>query len=90
MLQVFHLGVAKLYLDVAFITMATHVCCKCMFEMFDLFFRRILHLFNLGVAKVDLDVAYVVVAILQVYVPNVSSFLDVCCNCFILVLQKYI
>jgi hypothetical protein len=30
-------------------------------------------LFHLGVAKVDLNVAYVAMAMLQVYVPNVSS-----------------
>jgi hypothetical protein len=34
---VFHLGVAKVDLDVTFVVIATHVCCKCMFEMFDLF-----------------------------------------------------
>ena len=36
-LQVFHLGVAKVDLDVAFVAMATHVCCKCMFEIFNRF-----------------------------------------------------
>jgi hypothetical protein len=32
-----------------------------------------LQLFHLGVAKVDLNVAYIAMAMLQVYVPNVSS-----------------
>jgi hypothetical protein len=42
-----------------------------------------LQLFYLGIAKVDLDVAYLAMAMLQVYVPNVSSISDVCCNFFI-------
>jgi hypothetical protein len=36
-LQVFHLGVAKIDLDVAFVAMATHVCCICTFQIFHLF-----------------------------------------------------
>jgi hypothetical protein len=37
-LQVFHFDVAKVDRDVAHIAMAIHVCCKCMFQMFYLFF----------------------------------------------------
>ena len=33
MLQVFHLDVVKVYLDVAYVVMATHACFKC-FHMF--------------------------------------------------------
>ena len=47
-----------------------------------------LQLFHLYIAKVDLDVAYLVMAMLQVYVPNVSYVSDVCCNCFILGVAK--
>jgi hypothetical protein len=42
--------------SVAYVAMAIHVCCKCMFVMFQLFcFRRMLQVFYL-------DVAYVAVA----------------------------
>ena len=40
------------------------------------------------IAKVDLDVAYLAMAMLQVYVTNVSSVSNVCCNCFILGVAK--
>ena len=39
MLQVFHLDVAKVCRDVAHVTMAIHVCLKCLFQMFYLFFE---------------------------------------------------
>jgi hypothetical protein len=42
-------------LDVAYITKAIHVCCKCVFQIFQLF--------HLDIACFHLDVAYVVVAI---------------------------
>jgi hypothetical protein len=38
MLQVLHTGVAKVDQDVAYVAIAIHVCCKRLFEMFDLFF----------------------------------------------------
>jgi hypothetical protein len=83
MLQVLHLGVAKVNLDVAFATVlhmyVASVCSKCF-----ICFSRVLQLFHLCFAKIDPDVA---IHILQVYVLNVSSLLDVCCNCFIWVLQ---
>ena len=34
MLQVFHLDVVKIDLDVAYVAIAIHVCCKCIFQMF--------------------------------------------------------
>ena len=37
MLQVFYMDVAKVDLAVAHVTMAIHVCCKSLFEMFCLF-----------------------------------------------------
>jgi hypothetical protein len=37
MFQVFYIGVAKVDQDVAHVAMATHVCFKCMFQMFHLF-----------------------------------------------------
>jgi hypothetical protein len=37
MLQVFHVDVAKVDLDVAYVAMAIHVYCKLLFQMFQLF-----------------------------------------------------
>jgi hypothetical protein len=37
MLQVFHINVAKVDLDVAHVAIAIHVCCKSLFNMFHLF-----------------------------------------------------
>jgi hypothetical protein len=42
MLQVFHIGVAKVDRDVAHVVMTMHVCFKCMFR------RRILQVFSSG------------------------------------------
>jgi hypothetical protein len=69
----FCLDVAKVDLDVAYVTMATHACFKSMFQVF--------HLFP--------DVCYkcfiwmLQMTMLQVYDPNVLSVSDVRCNCFI-------
>jgi hypothetical protein len=49
---VFHPDVAFVSSGCCIVTMAIHVCCKCMF-----------HLFQTYVASVYLDVAYVAVAI---------------------------
>jgi hypothetical protein len=47
--------------------------------------------FHLDVVKVDLDVAYVAMAvhIFQMYVPNVSTFLDICCKCIFQMFQLF-
>jgi hypothetical protein len=37
MLHVFHLDIVKVDWDVAHVAIAIHVCCKCMFKMFQLF-----------------------------------------------------
>jgi hypothetical protein len=37
-LQVFHIDVAKVDRDVAYVAMVVHVCCKLLFAMFYLFF----------------------------------------------------
>jgi hypothetical protein len=42
MLQVFHMDVAKVDWVVAYVKMVVHVCCKLLFLMFHLFFRRML------------------------------------------------
>ena len=38
MLQLFQMNVAKVDHDVAYVAMIVHVCCKCLFPMFHLFF----------------------------------------------------
>jgi hypothetical protein len=48
MLQVFHLDVAKVNRDVAYVAIAIHVCCKCLFQMFHLFFRHKLQVYLSG------------------------------------------
>ena len=55
MLQVFHLNVVKINLDVAYVAMAIHTCFKCF-----ICFRR--QLFHLDISKVDLGGAHVVMA----------------------------
>jgi hypothetical protein len=64
MLQVFRMGVAKVDRDVA---MVVHVCCKCLFPIFHLFFRYMLQVclfrycicFTYTLQVFYLDVAYV-------------------------------
>jgi hypothetical protein len=50
------------------------------------YFRGMSQVFHKYVAKVDQNVAHVTMdytRMFQVYVPNVSSVLDICCKCFI-------
>jgi hypothetical protein len=39
---VFHMDVVKVNRDVAYVAMVVYVCCKLLFPMFHLFFRRLL------------------------------------------------
>ena len=57
-------------------TYVARVCSKCF-----IYLRRMLQVFYL-------DVAYVAMAMLQMYVSNISSVLDVCCNLFPLSVAK--
>jgi hypothetical protein len=69
--------VASVYLEVAYVAMTIHVCCKCMFQIF---FGSMLQVFYL-------DVAYIAVAIhmLRAYVSKFLSVSDVCCSkCFMI------
>jgi hypothetical protein len=68
MLQVFYLDVVKIDRDVAHIAMAIHICFKCIFQMFDLYFSDVhCKCFHLDIGYVShvfckvfyLDVAYV-------------------------------
>jgi hypothetical protein len=48
MLQVFHMDIAKVDRDIAYVAMAIHVCCKCLSQMFYLFYHTILQVCLLG------------------------------------------
>jgi hypothetical protein len=72
MLQVF-------YLDIAYVAVAIHVCCKFMFQMF--------HLFGTYVASVSSRYCICFRHILQASIPNVSYVLDICCMCVYLVVS---
>jgi energy-converting hydrogenase Eha subunit C len=68
-------------LDVAYVAKAIHICCKCVFQMFQVF--------HLDVACFHLDVAYVAVAIhvcskcifqmFYLFQMYVASVLSRCC-----------
>ena len=97
------MDVAKVNRDVTYLAMVVHVCCKpyvssvfCtrMLQVFQMHvssvssvFFCMLQVLHLNVSKVDRDVAHVAIAF-QVYAPNVSSLLDVCCRGFIWMMQK--
>jgi hypothetical protein len=88
---VFHMNVAKVNQDVAYVAMAIRECCKSLLQMFHLFLRRMLQAFYLDVAYVvsvlsgsciclqPFQVFSDVLLVFQMYVTSVS---DVCCKCF--------
>jgi hypothetical protein len=106
MFQLFHANVAKIDLDVVYVVMVVHVCCKCLSQCFIcllytyvarvsdacpkcfiyLFFCM-LQVLHLDISKIDRNVAHVAM-VFQLYVPNVSSSLDVSCKGFIWTLRK--
>jgi hypothetical protein len=46
--KVFHVDVAKVDRDAAYVAMVVHICCKQLFQMFHLFFRRMLQMCLFG------------------------------------------
>jgi hypothetical protein len=76
MLQVFHLELAKVDLNIAYVAMAIHACAQEHVSSVSSIFRRMLQVFYL-------DVHMLQMAMLQVYVLNVSSISGICCNGFI-------
>ena len=83
------------HLDVAYVAVAIHVCCKCVFQMFQLF--------HLDVACFHLDAAYVAEAIpvcckcmfqmfhlFQTYIASVLSRCCIYCNGYTRMLQVYV
>jgi hypothetical protein len=75
MLQVFHVDVVKVNRDVTYAAMVIHVCCKRLFQMFQLF-RRKLHMFYLGVA-------YISHLCFKCFIWILHMFSHICCKCFI-------
>jgi hypothetical protein len=64
--QMFRMDVAKVDRDVAHVAMVVHIYCKCMFQMFNLFFIRTLEVsirycicFTRILQVFYLDIAYV-------------------------------
>jgi hypothetical protein len=91
-LQMFHMDVVKVDPNIAYIVMAMHVCCKCLFPNVSSTFRRMLRVFYLDVAYVShicciiLQWFQVFSNVLQVfhsYVLSVSAVCDICCKCLV-------
>jgi hypothetical protein len=66
MLQVFHVDIAKVDRDVAYVASVSEAYYKCLFKMFHLFFRRMF------ASVFNLDVAYIS-HMLQEYIPIIST-----------------
>jgi hypothetical protein len=64
------------HLDVLYVVMAIHVCCKCMFEIFHLFICTLQSVL-FGCCIYFSGYTYM----LQASIQNVSSVLDVYCKC---------
>ena len=83
----FHMDIAKVNRDVAYVAMVVHVCCKLLFPMFHIFFQTyvasvfiwMLHMFHTYVASV-LFGCYVCFAMVSSVFASVT---DTCFKCFI-------
>jgi hypothetical protein len=80
-------------LDIAYVAMTIHVCCKYMFFKCFICFRRILQVFYLDVAYVSVAICicckrlFKMFHIFQTYDASVLSGCCICCSCFIHMLQ---
>jgi hypothetical protein len=72
MSQVFHMDVAKVNQDVAYVAMAIYACCKCLFQMFHLFIRSMLHAFYVDAAYVSRICCIRYTHMLQVFYLDVA------------------
>jgi hypothetical protein len=97
MFQVLHADVAKVDQDVAYVAMIAHVCCKCLFPMFHLFFfRRMLQMclsgccicFTYILQVFYLDVAYVCNCLSCVFACVSGAYYE-CFSCFVCILQLF-
>jgi hypothetical protein len=65
--------------DVVYVAMVIHVCCKRLFQMFQLF--------QTNVAR--LGIAYVFVVMLQIFYLGVAYVSHLCYKCFIQMLHMF-
>jgi hypothetical protein len=63
----------RFYLDVAYVAVARHVCCKCIFQMF--------HMFQTYVTSVLFGCCIYFRHMLQASIQEILSVLDVYCKC---------
>jgi hypothetical protein len=92
MLQLFHIDVAKVYQNVAYVAMVVHVCCKLLFpKLLYLFFQTcvasvfiwVLHIIFTHMLHVfHLDIAYILQWPFQAFLGVFISVSNVCCKCF--------
>jgi hypothetical protein len=90
MLQVFQMDAAKVDCDVAYVL---HICCNDYTRMLQASVSNVSSVFRRMLQVFYLDVAYcndfqVFLGVLQVFQMCVASVSDVCCKCFIWMLQK--
>jgi hypothetical protein len=84
--EVFHTDVAKLDRDIAYVAIIVHLCCKCLFPVFYLFFRHMLYMFHTYVSSI-LSGRYVMFAIVFKCFSGVfASVSETCFKCFIYLL----
>jgi hypothetical protein len=99
MLQVFHVNVVKVNRNVTYVAMAIHICCKCLFQMFQQFQMDVVHVlsgcciyFTVMLQVFHPDVAYVFMHMLQVFhldVAYVLQWLHTCFRCMLQVFQWF-
>jgi hypothetical protein len=76
--QVFHADIAKVDRDAAYVTIIVHVCCKCLFPMFHLFFS------DVCCKCIYLDVAYVS----HICCKSILSAYCICLQCFCMCFRR--
>jgi hypothetical protein len=72
---VFDMDVVKVDRDITYVAMAIHVCYKGLFQMFHLFFRRMLQVFLSGCCIC--------------FSHMLQVFLSGCCTCFTMAFQVF-
>jgi hypothetical protein len=78
MLQVFHMDVVKVDLNVAYVASVYWICFRCLLKMIHL-----LQIYAVNVLSGCCICCSGYTYMLQVYIPNVLSALDICCRkCF--------
>jgi hypothetical protein len=76
------MDVIKVDQDVAYVVISVHVRCKCMFQIFHLFFRRMLQVCLSGCCKCLSGYCISFAMTFQMFSGVFASVLDVCYKCF--------